>query len=155
MKTRAAISDLMDIFRSGLLALIPVAERAGIVWHGQTYDPWEEIEDALFFSFIDSLVNEMAPTPPRPLAKYNLEYPTYAGWSFISERMHRLRGENLVFLALTTALEPFDTSRFYVIDKDLVPTGRSIDIPFVEAAFELAANFGDRIEYKESVDYKE
>jgi hypothetical protein len=155
MKARVAISDLMDIFRSGLLALIPVAERAGIAWHGETYDPWEEIEDALFRSFIASVVDNMAPTASRPLAKYSLSYPTYAGCSFVGERTQRLGGEHVAFEALTTTSEPFDTCRFCVIGQDLVPTGRSIDIPFAEAASELAANFGDRIEHKESVDYEE
>jgi hypothetical protein len=76
---------------------------------------------------------------PRRLAKHNLSYPTYAGLGFVGERTLRL---GVAFEALTTTSEPFDTCRFRVIGQDLVPTVRSIDIPFAEAAFELAATFG-------------
>jgi hypothetical protein len=155
MSARVAISELIDIFRSGLLALIPVAERSRIIWNGRTHDPWERIEQSLFESFVAEIAENRLPVPPRPLPKYDFSYQTYADLSFISEQTHRLRGESLVLQKLITVNGPFDTVRFCVVDTAFTFASRTIDVPLTEATFELAARFSHGIEYMEFVDYLE
>jgi hypothetical protein len=155
MSAHVAISELIDVFRSGLLALIPVAERSGIVWNGRTYDPWEEIEQTLFTSFVTSAVANLVPTPPRLLPKYGLSYQNYADLSFISERTRRMRGECLVLKNLITVQEPFDTGSFCVVDAAFMFADSTIDIPLSDVTFELAARFNHGVEYMEVVDYLE
>lgn len=150
------ISELIEIFRSGLIALIPVAERARIAWSGAgVYDPWERIERNLFASIVASTVDNAVPIPPCPLPEYGLSYPTYAYLSFITERAARLRGDWLVFLDLTTVGEPFDTIRFLEINAGFVPTGRTVAFALLEVKLELAARIGSSVEYRNSVECEE
>src|SRR5438445_782232 len=98
-----AIPNLIRIFHASLVALIPIAERARIAWHGQEVsDPWEDIERTLFSSIVGSVVENMVPSPPGSLPSYGLIHQTYADRSFITERPARLRGSCLVFVGLIT-----------------------------------------------------
>lgn len=98
MRATFEISELIELFRAGLVALIPVAERARIAWREPNVcDPWEGIEQALFASIVASVVDNPEPAPPRSLPKYGWICPSYADLSFVTERTARLRGERLCF----------------------------------------------------------
>lgn len=156
MRATFGISDLIGTFRDGLVALVPVAERARIAWREPAaYDPWEGIEQALFASFVTSVVQNAVPNPPRPLPKYGFTYGSYADLSFITEHAARLSGERLVFSKLTTARDPFDTMRFSDVDAFFVPTGRTVEIPFSQALPELAARNAGRVRYHDLIEYDE
>jgi hypothetical protein len=149
-------AELLGIFREGLVALIPVAERARIPWRGPaTYDPWEDIARILFESIVASVVENSVPTPPRPLPRYGVAYGSYADLSFFTERAARLRGEQLVFSALATVKAPFDTMRLLEVDAAFVPTGRTVDIPLLLALPELAARDPDGLRYCDVIEYDE
>jgi len=64
---------LVRIFRSGLLALLPVMDAARIRWaEPGVYDPWEEIERTLFSSIVGSCVENSILSGLRPLAANGL-----------------------------------------------------------------------------------
>lgn len=156
MRATFTTSDLIGIFREGLVALIPVADRARIAWRGPAvYDPWEDVERALFASIVASVVENAVPDPPRPLPKYGLVYGSYADLSFFTDQTARLGGERLVFLALTTAQEPFDTIRFLDVDAAFVPTGRTVDVPLSRARPELAARDAAGVRYRDRIEYED
>ena len=154
MRPTFAMSDLIGIFREGLVALIPVAERARIAWHGpRVYDPWEGIEAALFASLVTSVVDNAVPSL-RTLPRYgSLGHRSYADLSFVTERAARLRGERLVFLRLTTVQEPFDTICLRDVGDDFIPTGRTVELPLSEVQPELAARTADGLLYLDTVEY--
>ena len=69
------VTELVGIFRSGLLALLPIMDAARIRWaEPGVYDPWEEIERTLFSSIVGSCVENATPNRLRPLAAYGLTY---------------------------------------------------------------------------------
>ena len=153
MHATFAIPELVGLFRAGLVSLIPVAERARIIWRGpHVYDPWEIIEEALFASIVASVVHNAAPLPLRPLPKYGATYGSYTDLSFITERAARSRGERLVFLMLTTAQDPFDTMCFLDVGADSVPTGRTVELPLSEATPELAARDANGVRYLDVIE---
>ena len=156
MRATFAVPELIEIFRAGLTALTPVAERARIAWREpDAYDPWGTIEQALFTSIVASVVDNAAPARLRPLPKYGATYGSYADLSFITERAARLRGERLVFLQLTTARDPFDTMCFLGVGAGFVPTGLTVEIPLLQASPELAARAEGDLRYREVIEYEE
>jgi hypothetical protein len=68
----ASVDQLIDTFRQGLLALIPVAERAQIAWREpEAYDEWDALAECLYKVFVsDSAGLPTAAVPPLPLAPY-------------------------------------------------------------------------------------
>lgn len=121
------VTELMRLFRSGLLALLPVMDAARIRWaHPGVYDPWEEIERTLFTSIVGSCVTNAVPKALSPLAPYGLTRTDYSGHSFISERGLRLDGTLNALVELRIGKESFDTALFHELDAGLTPTGRLI-----------------------------
>ena len=136
--------------------MIPVAERARIAWQGpEVYDPWEEIERALFTSIVGSVVANARPSPPCALPRYGITLQSYADRSFITDRAARLRGERLVFRNLTTLQEPFDTMCFLELGADSIPTGHNVRLPVLQAAPELAARTANDLSYCDNIKYEE
>src|ERR1700730_2658500 len=87
------VTELIRIFRSGLLALLPVMDAARIRWaEPSIYDPWEDIERTLYSSIIGSCVENSILTGLRPLVTYGLTYGDYSAHSFISECGARMEG---------------------------------------------------------------
>ncbi|WP_338663616.1 hypothetical protein VQH23_00310 [Pararoseomonas sp. SCSIO 73927] len=156
MHTNFSTSDLIGLFRAGLVALVPVAERARIAWRSPAaYDPWESIERALFASIVSSVVENAIPNLPAPLPKYGLTYPSYDHLSFLTDRAARQRGETLVFLMLTTANDPFDTMCFVEVDGTFIPTGRKVEVPLSQALPEVATRTIDGLRYLDVIEYHE
>ena len=156
MEAIFAVAELVTIFRASLVALIPVAERARITWQGpEVYDPWEEIERALFVSIVGSVVSNARPFPPCALPKYGIALQSYADRSFITDRAARLRGEHLVFIKLTTLQDPFDTMCFLELGADSIPIGHIIELSVLQAVPELAARTANGLSYCDVINYDE
>jgi hypothetical protein len=150
------VTELVGIFRSGLLALLPVMDAARIRWAGLgVYDPWEEIERTLFSSIVGSCVENSTPSGLRPLAAYGLTYTDYLAHSFISERSLRIEGTTNALVELQTSQEPFDVALFHELDAGLISTGRMITKPIALCAFDLAAQTAAEIGYHDSINYLE
>ncbi len=48
-----SIDDLLRTFRDGLIAMIPIAERACIIWkEPDAYDDWDMISQALYRAIV-------------------------------------------------------------------------------------------------------
>jgi hypothetical protein len=146
------VAELMEIFRASLTALVPIAERARIAWHGpNVYDPWEDIERALFASIVANAL----PFPPRPLPRYGITHHNYADQSFITDQAARFRSEHLVFLELTTTQDPFDTMCFLSVGPDFIPTGQTVRLPILQVSPELAARTSSGLSYLQAIEYDE
>lgn len=156
MEATFTVAELITIFRASLVALIPVAERARIAWQGpKVYDPWEEIERALFTSIVGSVVANARPSPPCALPKYGIVLRSYADLSFITDRAARLRGEHLVFIELTTLQDPFDTMRFLELGADSISAEHLVELPVLQVAPELAARTANGLSYCDVIEYDE
>jgi hypothetical protein len=148
------VTELVRIFRSGLLALLPVMDAARIRWADPgVYDPWENIERTLFSSVVGSCVENRVDTALRPLAAYGLTYADYEAHSFISERGLRTEGKPNALMALQIGNEPFDTALLRELDASLIATGRTISRPIGLCAFDLAGRTPVGIDYHESITY--
>lgn len=156
MRATFEVPELIRIFRAALVTLIPIAEEARIAWRGpHVYDPWEDIERALFNSIVASVVENAVPASPRPLPKYGLTYDNYGDLSFITDRAARCRGEHLALLQITSEREPFDTMSFVDLGTGFAPTGRTVSIPFAEGLPELATRTADALRYCQAIEYEE
>jgi hypothetical protein len=149
------LTNLVRIFRSGLLALLPVMDAAQIRWAGpDVYDPWEDVERTLFSSIIGSCVaNQVGGAAWRPLAVYGLNYADYEAHSFISEHALRAQGKPNALVALQTNREPFDTALLRELNANLVATGQTISKPVDQCTFDLAIRGEVGIDYHESITY--
>lgn len=79
MNAAFEIRELVGLFRAGLVAPRPVAERARIARREpDAHDPWETIEAALFASIVAGVVDDAVPVPLRPLPKCGTARP-YVG----------------------------------------------------------------------------
>ena len=156
MADSVEVADLVRLFRSGLLALLPVMDAARIRWAGPgVYDPWENIERTLCASIIGSCVENAEPDRLLPLAAYGLAQVAYSNHSFISERGLRLDGAMNALVELQIGKEPFDTALFHELDASLVPTGRAITKQIETCAFDLAGQTVAGISYRAAITYAE
>jgi hypothetical protein len=147
------MTELLAIFRSGLLALLPVMEAARIPWkEPNAYDPWEDIAQTLYSSIIGSCV-ENSVAPLRPLAPYGFAFQKNEDYSFISERNLRVGGMQNALLELQTDVDPFDTALLAELDGNLMPTFRTVSIALRECQFDLAGRTSNGIEYCGAVTY--
>ncbi len=75
------LTELMDVFRSGLAALVPVVERVGIPWtEGDAYDDWDAIASTLYEQIVVNTARNAAElNSTHEFPKYDLIYPSYNG----------------------------------------------------------------------------
>jgi hypothetical protein len=146
-----AVTELVGLFREALLALLPVMEKSRIKWReGESYDPWEEIERALYKSIIGSCVeNATSIQPIFPLAAYGLVYPTYADRSFLVPSDN----ERIAFLEFGTGAEPFDEAIFLELGTALKPSRGRVRRALAGTKFLLAVPKDDRLEFHSQVEY--
>ena len=150
------VADLVQIFRSGLLALLPVMDAARIRWvEPGVYDPWEDIARTLYSSILGSCVENAVPAGARPLVRYGLNCGDYKAYSFISERGLRSEGKLNAFVELQIGNELFNTALLCELRASLIPTGRTFTKPISVCAFDLATHTADGTDYHQSIDYEE
>ena len=131
------IGELLGIFRDGLIALIPIAERADIVWSGpDVYDPWEEMSEGLFSGIVTSVMYNLDKFFIESLPKYGFTIPNYQCSSFITCASV---SRNNAFLSLKSIASPFDHVKLLLLDDDLSSTNEFVDVSFERAAFALSA----------------
>ena len=109
--TEMSVAELMDIFHEGLLALIPIFERAKLGWKDDNmYDPWENTASALFDAIIGSCIDSGQYTPPIcAVPKYGAMKDSYNNCSYFTEA--NTKGLT-AFVEFETSVEPFDTALF-------------------------------------------
>lgn len=147
-----AVSELVAIFRSSMLALLPSMAQARIRWRAEeAYDPWENIQTALFSSIVGSCVENAATGALFPLAPYDLRLGSYKKNTFLTVSGR----SDMVFLRLDTKGEPFDEAVFLQIDENFLSTKETSQIPLADVDFRIALcaqpsgtiQFSDRIAY--------
>jgi hypothetical protein len=126
----------MAILRDGLVALVPIAERARIAWRGDdVYDEWDRITEALFQSLVvDSIGNSNAGPLSRPLAKYGFVEEPLAELSVIQVAQPSILASELAFIDFTSTAAPFDTVRAKQLSDG---SSDLIQLPYGGAAFRL------------------
>ncbi len=79
-KAQISVSDLLGLYRSALMALIPVADRIHMTWrYGQSYDDWDAIEESLWKSIVVGvLAHAMQADRPLDLPRYGFSYDSYS-----------------------------------------------------------------------------
>ena len=71
-----SVTELMNAFRDGLRALIPVFERAKLGWRQEdAYDPWENTAAALFKAIVGSSVDKGVYDSPKLCTQLVLRGP--------------------------------------------------------------------------------
>ena len=150
------VTELVRLFRSGLLALLPVMDAARIRWaEPGVYDPWEDIERTLYTSIVGSCVENAEPDTLPPLAAYGMTTTDSSAHSFISERGLRLDGTLNVLVELRIGKEPFDTALLHELDASLTPTGRAITKQIETCAFDLGGRTAAGVNYRGELTYSE
>ena len=73
------ITELMDVLRSGLAALVPVVERIGIPWtEGDAYDDWDAIASTLYEQLVvNTARSSVEVSSSLEFPRYDLIYPSY------------------------------------------------------------------------------
>jgi hypothetical protein len=114
------ITELLGIFRDGLIALLPIAERAHIPWkEHEAYDDWDAIATTLFEQVVLrsvrwSLAENQA--EQLSLAPYDMAMDSYSSLSTLVIGRDGRPGETLVFCAFATQVTPFDTVKCRAYD---------------------------------------
>jgi hypothetical protein len=139
------VDELVDTFRQGLLALIPVAERAQIAWREPAaYDEWDELAECLYKVF----VADSARPPPGtsvaawPLPPYDYFIRSYAELSRV-EFTPAGTVEALVFVGFATSERPFDTLKLVQVDPGSGVPGQDIRAPWSDRGFAVRRRFVD------------
>lgn len=115
---QTTINELLDIFRSSILSIIPSIQRAHIPWKNeQAYDDWDMISETLFHaivvrSILYSLNMEIH------LPKYGFYYNNYKKFDYIIVQNNGKDKTQNVFVSFYTKVKPFDYVEVAVIDKD-------------------------------------
>lgn len=75
------ITELLDVLRSGLAALVPVVERLSIPWtDGDAYDDWDTIASTLYDQLVvNTAKNAMEVAQAISFAEYDMVYSSYQG----------------------------------------------------------------------------
>ncbi len=110
-----SIDDLLRTFRDGLIALIPIAERACIAWkEPNAYDDWDIISQALYKAIIITSIEWASDhSALMPIAEYDVRMSTYEDRSFIADKAN---SKNSAFICFETKGSPFDTCLFAQLD---------------------------------------
>jgi hypothetical protein len=134
----ATIDELLTVFRSALLSLLPCADQAKLAWTDDSASPaWEKLTSATFDAFVRSPIqsDRLRDHDAAPLARYDLDLHGYAETSWIGVGQTDCVGVALI--RLLSVSEPFD--HVQVADIDL-ETGAAIGrrlIPWADATFFL------------------
>lgn len=114
---RATVSELFDNFRSALIAILPIADRAKINFRDEeTHRDWERLAASMFDAFVRSPIDSdrVAIGSELPLARYDIDVDDYLAVSWLASNADSPhRGAVIRFLSRDA---PFDTVQVVDID---------------------------------------
>ncbi len=132
----ASVSELVQNFRSALLAVLPAADRAMLTWadHNQHYD-WEKLAQCMFDVFVRSplSVDRHRAAGEFELAAYDIDVTSYSDTSWIACRPDP--DKSLALVRLLTNEQPFDTVQAVEVDSETYVASDRLTIPFAETEF--------------------
>jgi len=111
-----SVNELVQIFRDGLIALIPMADRAQMRWREpDNYDDWDSIAAAIFESIVLRSLEESSEWEKfNAVPQYNRRTDHYSGSSFLTTVDEP---GAWAFICFETESSPFDTCLFGRLDE--------------------------------------
>jgi hypothetical protein len=118
-----SVNEVVRIFREGLLALIPVVEKAKMPWADpHAYDDWDVIAQGLYEGIVIlSLAHSIQWDDFKEIPKFDHRISDYhdRSYIFLAEA-----GEQKPFICFHSVKAPFDTALVALLDKD----GNVVDV---------------------------
>lgn len=119
---RTTTTEIVEVFRESLVALVPIMEKAHLPWkEGEAYDEWDRIASSVFEGIVVStlqwglMCGEFAEIR---MPAYDMVYSDYHEFSFIEcVNISPVRDSYLVFHKFITRKNPFDTVQSYQINE--------------------------------------
>jgi hypothetical protein len=140
-----SIDELVLNFRSALVALVPAAERAKMIWSDvmNQHADWEHLQACLFEVFVgrplgvdrDRVEDEFS------LARYDIDLGDYSRSSWIACRPKS--GNEFAFVRFLSKREPFDEVEGVLTEPPTLTKGRSVKIPLGDATFSYMRHMPD------------
>lgn len=107
--TQEQVDRLLETFRDGLRALVPVADSARIPWReGEAYDNWDSLASKLFEVFVKHPIAEDQKSENMlSLPVYDMQLDSYSEYSWIElgDETNRILVFNRFLLREPTAVE--------------------------------------------------
>ena len=129
-------SELMNILRGSLMALVPWLERAHIKWNEEySYDDWDNIVKVLYENIICSSVAGEVRSEYN-MAKFGFYYNDYSKCDYIRIKEKHNNKKNSIFVSFITNLTPFDQVKVAHVDQDEKVLNYSI-VNYEELEFEI------------------
>ncbi|ACP21007.1 hypothetical protein Aasi_1725 [Candidatus Amoebophilus asiaticus 5a2] len=148
---KISVSELLDIFREVLLAVIPWLEKAKIKWkEGEAYDDWDNIAEALYKNIVcSSLTGEVA--FKYTIAKYNFNYDDYASIDFIEVRSKDNSEKKFAFVSFQSSFSPLDSVKVAELNKTDKVVGYT-SLKFDSLGFFFVKNINGKKEFIDNID---
>jgi hypothetical protein len=114
---KTSVSELLEIFRGALIAVIPWLEKAKIKWkNSEAYDDWDNIAKTLYENIVcSSLTGEVA--SEYSIAKYDFNYDDYSSIDFILVKNKNQVHIKYAFVSFQSITNPLDSLRVAKLDK--------------------------------------
>jgi len=144
----------MQNFRESLIALIPMLDKSKILWHGETYDDWDIIAEALYKAMVISPINYsqgLNYLHCKELVDYEFHYQNFSNNSFIIVKNNNTNELNS-FYGFETKDTFFDYVNIAILDKNTLEFKEYLTIPFLNCSFALALNKDGKISEIEELD---
>lgn len=124
------VKNLFQILRDGLILLVPIAERADIVWSGpDVYDNWDDIASGLFSGIVKNIVYNLVDPSIGKIPDYSSTFISYNDKSFFT--CSELK-QNNAFVSFYTKNSAFDCVRLLLLDDNLESLNEYVETPFCE-----------------------
>lgn len=132
---RAPVSELVETFRSSLIALIPFAERSMMSFADNDQHPsWERLAESCFDSFVrDPIKADLSTRDALPLARYDIDASDYRRLSWIAVTSAGSSPGAVVRLLTRSTL--FDTIETVDLDPVTLRAGKRRELPWEGATF--------------------
>lgn len=150
---KTTVSELLEIFRGAIIAIIPWVEKAKISWkEGESYDDWDNIVSSLFENIVYASLTENI-SDKYSLPKYDLQYEDYLDRDFILIRSRKFPNNNFAFISYNTKSSNLSTINAAELD-DNYSTIRPVELPLDDLVVGFLMRDKNKIEvlYKLNID---
>lgn len=120
---QVTINELMDIFHSSILSLLPWMKKAHIKWkEEEAYDDWDRIVSSLFENIVIRSILSSEEIPHNSqIPEYDLALDSYKEFIFIILKFKDTKpksGKWNIFIGYSSKDDPMDTIKYITVDKD-------------------------------------
>lgn len=112
-----SVTELLEIFKGSILAVIPWLEKAKIKWNeGEAYDDWDNIVEVLYQNIVCSSLSGETSSEYK-IAKYNFIYDNYSSLNYIAVRDENNYNERFAFVSFHSESFAMDSIKIAKLDK--------------------------------------